>query len=254
MQGTVLKGGISYTEGEIEYIWHTEDGACEQCQALDGLKFNNTDEIPNKPHPNCRCWVEVIDGDGGSGGGLDYSNSNKPPEDDKLCDCWKFFDEIEEIIGDAKSLEDEIEHGIENIIKKSQENLVNSIKTRVENYIDELKQIYNAVNVFIRNYNDMKEANTIGADKYFHSKANCEASQLGDFGEITAKGISDLREFTDSFKNVYIKGMTEIESTKDSADDEEANKYGRSQGKNNPNENCGDLVEIYRPNGLPEKY
>ena len=100
----------------------------------------------------------------------------------------------------------------------------------------------------------MKETNTIGADKYFHSKANCEASQLGDFGEITAKGISDLREFADSFKNVYIKGMTEIESIKDSADDEEANKYGRSQGKNNPNENCGDLVEIYRPNGLPEKY
>ena len=48
--------------------------------------------------------------------------------------------------------------------------------------------------------------------------------------------------------------MTEIESAKDSADDEEANKYGRSQGKNNPNENCGDLVEIYRPYGLPEKY
>ena len=48
--------------------------------------------------------------------------------------------------------------------------------------------------------------------------------------------------------------MTEIESAKDSADDEEANKYGRSQGENNPNENCGDLVEIYRPNGLNDKY
>ena len=59
MSETVLKGGISYTEGEIEYIWHTEDGACEKCQALNGLTFKNTDEIPNKPHPNCRCWVEV---------------------------------------------------------------------------------------------------------------------------------------------------------------------------------------------------
>ena len=228
---------------------------CEKCQTLNGVTFKNIDEIPDKPHPNCRCWVEVINGNGsGNESGAGNPNPNEPPEDDELCDCWKFFDEIEEIIGDAKSLEDEIEHGIENIIKKSQENLVNSIKTRVENYIDELKQIYNAVNVFIRNYNDMKEANTIGADKYFHSKANCEASQLGDFGEITAKGISDLREFTDSFKNVYIKGMTKIESAKDSADDEEANKYGRSQGRNNPNENCGDLVEIYRPNGLPIRY
>ena len=97
-------------------------------------------------------------------------------------------------------------------------------------------------------------AKDIGADKYFHSKANCEASQLGDFGEITAKAISDLRELTDSFKNVHLKGMTEAESAKDSADDEKANKYGRNQGRNNLNENCGDLVEIYRPNGLPTKY
>ena len=47
----------------------------------------------------------------------------------------------------------------------------------------------------------MKEANTIGADKYFRSKANCEALQLGDFGEITVKSISDLREFIDFLKN-----------------------------------------------------
>ncbi|MBR3604640.1 MAG: hypothetical protein IKL52_01265, partial [Candidatus Gastranaerophilales bacterium] len=62
MSETVLKGGISYTEGEIEYIWHTEEGACEKCQALNGLKFKNTDEIPDKPHPNCRCWIEAVDG------------------------------------------------------------------------------------------------------------------------------------------------------------------------------------------------
>ena len=161
---------------------------------------------------------------------------------------------LEEIIGDAKSLEGEVVLGIENITRKLQINSTNAIKIKIENYIDELEQIFKAINIFIKNYNDMKEANTKRADKYFHSKANCEASQLGDFGEITAKGISDLREFTDSFKNVYIKGMTEVESAKDSADDEKANEYGRNQGRNNPNENCGDLVEIYRPNGLPIRY
>ena len=41
MSETVLKGGISYTEGEIEYTWHTEEGACEKCQALNGLTFKN---------------------------------------------------------------------------------------------------------------------------------------------------------------------------------------------------------------------
>lgn len=251
MSETVLKGGISYTEGEIEYIWHTEDGACEKCLALNGLTFKNTDEIPNKPHPNCRCWVEVIDGNENN---HQNPNLNEPPEDDEFCDCWEFFDEIEEIIGDAKSLEGEVVLGIENITRKLQVNSTNAIRIKIENYIDELKQIFKAINIFIKNYNDMKEANTKRADKYFHSKANCEASQLGNFGEITAKGISDLREFTDSFKNVYIKGMTEVESAKDSTDDKKANEYGRNQGRNYPNENCGNLVEIYRPNGLPTRY
>ena len=75
----------------------------------------------------------------------------------------------------------------------------------------------------------MKIANTKYADKYFHSKANCEASQLGDFGEITAKGISDLREFTVSFRNIIEKKMTIEDSLKDIKEDQDANKYGRKQ-------------------------
>lgn len=37
----------------------------------------------------------------------------------------------------------------------------------------------NAFGDFLRNYEDMKDANTIGADKYFHYKANYEASSRG---------------------------------------------------------------------------
>ena len=109
MSETVLKGGISYTEGEIEYIWHTEDGACEKCQELNGLTFKNTDEIPDKPHPNCRCWVELVNGNNDNGeGGTNYPNSNEPPEDDELCDCWdkiqEIMDDINELDGDAKTI------------------------------------------------------------------------------------------------------------------------------------------------------
>lgn len=100
----------------------------------------------------------------------------------------------------------------------------------------------------------MKEANTIGADKYFHSKANCDGAKRGKLGEAVAKGISDLREFTDLFKNVLFKGMTIKESQEDSRGDQEANKYGREQGKNNPDKDSKVLVDIYRPIGLPEKY
>lgn len=113
MSQTVLKGGISYTEGEIEYIWHTEDGACEKCQALNGLTFKNIDEIPDKPHPNCRCWVELVNGNNDNGeGGTNYPNSNEPPEDDELCDCnEQYLDslifKLEEGQGDAQSLADD---------------------------------------------------------------------------------------------------------------------------------------------------
>lgn len=108
MSETVLKGRISYTEGEIEYIWHTEDGACEKCQALNGLTFKNIDEIPDKPHPNCRCWVEVIDEDENN---YQNPNTNEPPEDDELCDCnEQYLDnliyKLEEGKGDAQSLAD----------------------------------------------------------------------------------------------------------------------------------------------------
>ncbi len=49
----MLKGGISNTR----YVWHTEDGACEACQALDGREFETLDEVPERPHPNCKCQV-----------------------------------------------------------------------------------------------------------------------------------------------------------------------------------------------------
>lgn len=127
-------------------------------------------------------------------------------------------------------------------------------REKIENCIKKFNQIRQSINIFIKNYNDMKIANTKYADKYFHSKANCEASQLGDFGEITAKGISDLREFTDSFRNIIEKKMTIEDSLKDIKEDQGANKYGRKQGSDNPYDSCRNLVEIYRPNGLNDKY
>jgi len=117
-----------------------------------------------------------------------------------------------------------------------------------------MEQILGTVNDFYRNYNDMKNANTIGADKYFHSKANCDGAKRGELGAIVAKGISDLREFTDFFKNLLFKGMSIEETIEDSKGDQEANQYGREQGRKHPNTDSSILVDIYRPNGLPEQY
>lgn len=55
----VLKGGIS----NYRYIWHSEnsDKTCNECASLDGKVYNFQDEVPEPLHPNCRCWVEVVE-------------------------------------------------------------------------------------------------------------------------------------------------------------------------------------------------
>ncbi len=101
---------------------------------------------------------------------------------------------------------------------------INHEKEQAEKYADTIKQIPNAIGDFVQNYNDMKEANTIGADKYFHAKANTKASQREFLEELTASVISNLREITDTFKNTLFKGMTLKDSIKDSKEDLRANK------------------------------
>uniref|UniRef100_S4RZ41 Serum amyloid A protein n=1 Tax=Petromyzon marinus TaxID=7757 RepID=S4RZ41_PETMA len=82
----------------------------------------------------------------------------------------------------------------------------------------------------VRAYQDMKEANYIGADKYFHARGNYQAAQRGPGGRFAAAVISNAREI--------------LRPGKDSAADQEANRHGRNGG--DPN--------VYRPKGLPGKY
>ncbi|XP_053417882.1 serum amyloid A-1 protein-like isoform X1 [Nycticebus coucang] len=84
-------------------------------------------------------------------------------------------------------------------------------------------------------YSDMKEANYIGADKYFHARGNYDAAQRGPGGEWAAEVISDARENIQSWMG---------RGAEDTIADQEANKWGRS-GKD-PNH--------FRPAGLPDKY
>jgi RHS repeat-associated protein len=103
-----------------------------------------------------------------------------------------------------------------------------------------------AANDFKRNYQDMRDANTIGADKYFHCKANCEATQRGPIGEETAEVISDSREWVDQ----NIKGDPASASQADQA----ANIYGRQQAILQPNTSCQVICQPYRTPGLDQKY
>lgn len=61
-----------------------------------------------------------------------------------------------------------------------------STATRIAQSLSDLKNKVQAaggaVMDFMQNYIDMRKANTIGGDKYFHCKANCEASRRGAAG------------------------------------------------------------------------
>ncbi len=63
--------------------------------------------------------------------------------------------------------------------------------------VNAARQALGAISDFVRNYGNMREANTIGADKYFHCNANCEATKRGPAGERTATVLSDVREAID---------------------------------------------------------
>ncbi|XP_024414633.2 serum amyloid A-2 protein isoform X2 [Desmodus rotundus] len=94
-----------------------------------------------------------------------------------------------------------------------------------------------------RAYSDMREANYIGADKYFHARGNYDAAQRGPGGAWAAKVISDAREQSQRVTDLFKYGDSG-HGVEDSRQDQEANKWGWS-GKD-PNR--------FRPAGLPDKY
>lgn len=116
-------------------------------------------------------------------------------------------------------------------------------------YWEDVKNFYpdvlGSTNDFFRNYKDMRNANTIGADKYFHCKANCQASKRGAGGRLQSRLISETREQFDH----RIKG----DSQESCNADREANDHGRDIGFKSM-EQCNQVCEIFRPNGLNSKY
>ena len=44
-----------------KYRWHSSEGSCEKCQALNNTEYSSENDIPDKPHPNCKCYVEVVE-------------------------------------------------------------------------------------------------------------------------------------------------------------------------------------------------
>ena len=208
IENIVLKGGISYNK----YIWHSEnsENTCDVCKSLDGKEFDFYDEVPERPHPNWKCTVEVVE-----------ENESKPQTSndyEKPCDT---IDEIETMISDMEELNPIVA-------------FLNTLRIFISNYVELLYHAYRL------NEHEM--------DKYYHSKANCEATQeMGIIGEQSATLLSNLKEKYDQYTYVYTHKATVEEAIADSERDQVANRLGRERGRKYPYCDCSILMNDLLP-------
>jgi RHS repeat-associated protein len=110
------------------------------------------------------------------------------------------------------------------------------------------KDFAGGVKDFVTVYDEMRDANLINSDKYFHSKANYMATRRGEGGEYAAEKMSNLREIFDQ----RVKG----DSRESSEQDQEANRYGRERAKHHRIHRTRYKFALpkYRKDYFPEKH
>lgn len=280
-EGTVLKGGISNTR----YVWHSSGDSCEACQDLDGTEYDSMDDVPDKPHPNCNCYIEEIADD-------------EPNDDDEPCDCVERLDaliqELEENYSDIESVEGEAQadsenietmgSNVENMIEEMNEALeflgeeygqhladcennidafydeVLAMKEKLQNLLTDILDLLETIKsylevlpIFISNFLQLLNKTYVlretGMDKYYHSVANCQSAQLGEVEEEAATVLSDKKEMFDQYKNIYARThkVSEEEALADSERDQISNRLGRERGRNNPTCDCHILMQDLKP-------
>ena len=117
-----------------------------------------------------------------------------------------------------------------------------------------VKQVVGAVSDMARNYFDMKRDNTIGADDYFHCKANYEAASQGPWGELTAQILGDTKEGFDYLKNRLYKKISYPDALSDYWHDKDVNMQGRQLSHNPLYSNSRDACNYQRVKDINEKY
>lgn len=125
----------------------------------------------------------------------------------------------------------------------------------LEGLQDIVDQTVSTIQIFHTNYEELKALKEeLGyyldqSAEYYHTKANCEAAQLGDVGAQVAEMLGYLREYLDFIKEFIFKGYTLQKTFEDMIHDLEVNEAGRELGKEHPNE--PPEVIIPKPEGLP---
>lgn len=123
---------------------------------------------------------------------------------------------------------------------------------KIKENIKKKPEAQNAFEDFYKNYSDMREADTIGADKYFHCKANYQATKRGWDGFAVAGFVSNVREAVELITNPFKMGVAE--TAKDTIRDQKANMHGRNSARFGDFSSAEEACAIYRPEALSDKY
>lgn len=222
----VLKGGIS----NVKYVWHSENGenTCEKCKSLDGTTYDFADEVPERPHPNCKCHVEIVE-----------------DKNQEVCDCHKFIDRINGILDEINTLRNVIAIKISNMKELMMYDLELGTEQIGQWFLEQYSQMDNVLGDLTSAFVESRENIYANSDKYYHMKAYCKVAQReseisnkiaelsGEFREawqFTTEVISQQENYTQALKNYHA--------------DKNANKTGFELGTNFPNDSCDDIIKI----------
>lgn len=105
------------------------------------------------------------------------------------------------------------------------------------------REVFGGAYDIVEGRNDLVDAGTIGADLYFHCRANCEAARRGPAGEDVACTLSDLREAYQNELPVFRLA------------DEAANLQGRTGGMVDREKGCYEICSnLIPPSGIPRRH
>ena len=179
------------------YLWHSEPGACEKCQSMDGKTFDDANTIPDKPHPNCKCWLE-----------RKKHPSSDPIQQrrDKIQEQKDLELEFEKLKGDLRCLEAECDKSIEIIdneldtieqieytinpeyLKPLDVEKIQEVKQELENNKQEVIKTKISINKYKDNF---KPIGTIKEISAFEFKINELKEQLNNlYAEIKLHGLT----------------------------------------------------------------
>ena len=184
-------------QNDYYYLWHSEPGACEKCLSMDGKTFDDANTIPDKPHPNCKCWIER------------KKNPSTDPiqyHREKIQERKNLELEFEKLNGDLRCIEAECNKSIEIInneldtieqieytinpeyLKPLDVEKIQEVKQELENNKQEVIKTKISINKYKDNF---KPIGTIKEISAFEFKINELKEQLNNlYAEIKLHGLT----------------------------------------------------------------